>query len=207
VIAGAVAFAALACFASKPFLKPEAKAANTYPAHDEHPTEHVTVAADPYDMADKASVFTIPFKEYGFLPIYLIVTNDGDQPVQLTNVQIQFATARGAKLSPATADDVYRRLSHPSTRGTSSPIPLPGKKVKGTVSKEAQDEIRDSQFAAQAVEPHATQSGFLFFDVSEISTPLPGAHLYLTGVRDSKGSELMYFEIAMEKYLTAPAAH
>jgi len=60
-------------------------------------------------------------------------------------------------------------------------------------------------FNAKAVEPHSTQSGFLFFDVSGLSAPLPGAHFYLTGVRDAKGTELMYFEIPFEKYLTAPS--
>ena len=34
--------------------------------------------------------------------------------------------------------------------------------------------------------------------------PLAGAHFYLTGVRDAKGNELMYFEIPLEKYLSAP---
>jgi hypothetical protein len=45
----------------------------------------------------------------------------------------------------------------------------------------------------------------MFFDVSGISTPLAGANFYLTGVRDSKGNELMYFEIPLEKYLSAPS--
>jgi hypothetical protein len=67
------------------------------------------------------------------------------------------------------------------------------------------EEIQNAQFAAKAVEPHSTQSGFMFFDVSEISTPLAGANFYLTGVRDAKGNELMYFEVPLEKYLSAPA--
>ena len=58
---------------------------------------------------------------------------------------------------------------------------------------------------AKAVEPHSTQVGFLFFDVSGISVPLAGAHFYLTGVRDARGNELMYFEVPLEKYLSAPA--
>jgi hypothetical protein len=48
--------------------------------------------------------------------------------------------------------------------------------------------------------------GFLFFDIAGISNPLAGANFYLTGVQDAKGTELMYFEIAMEKYLSAPEA-
>ena len=61
------------------------------------------------------------------------------------------------------------------------------------------DEIESSQFAARAVEPHTTQSGFLFFDVEDIDTPLAGARIYVSGVNDAKGNELMYFEIPMGK--------
>jgi hypothetical protein len=44
----------------------------------------------------------------------------------------------------------------------------------------------------------------MFFDVSDIANPLAGAHFYLTRVRDAKGNELMYFEVPLEKYLSAP---
>jgi hypothetical protein len=63
------------------------------------------------------------------------------------------------------------------------------------------DEIESSQFAAKAVEPNTTQSGFLFLDVGGITDPLAGAHIDITGVDDAKGVELMYFEISMDKYL------
>jgi hypothetical protein len=79
------------------------------------------------------------------------------------------------------------------------PVPIPQKKVKGMISQKDRDEIESSQFAAKAVEPHSTQSGFLFFDIEDISAPLEGAHLYVTGVNDAKGTELMYFELQMEK--------
>ena len=52
-------------------------------------------------------------------------------------------------------------------------------------------------FTAAAVEPHSTQSGFLFFDVQDVKDPVTGAHVYLTGMRDAGGSELMYFDIAV----------
>jgi hypothetical protein len=147
----------------------------------------------------------VHWSEEGFLPIFVVITNEGDQPISLTGMQAQFITTRRDKIPPATNDDLYRRLSHIST-GSTNPIPLPiPKKPKGSVSKKAQQEIDQAQFTAKAVEPHSTQSGFLFFDVSGISAPLPGAHFYLTGVRSGKGSELMYFEIPLEKYLTAPS--
>jgi hypothetical protein len=205
-MAAGLMLAAVLCFAAKNFVMPAAQPAKTYPARDEHPMEKVTVAVDPYDMADKASIFSVHYGDLGFVPVFVVVTNDGDQPVSLADMQVQLITADRTKIPPATPDDIYRRLAHPTASvGRSTPIPLPTKKVKGGVSKEAQDEIGRAQFGARAVEPHTTQSGFMFFDVSGISTPLAGANFYLMGARDAKGTELMYFEIPLEKYLSAPA--
>jgi hypothetical protein len=72
------------------------------------------------------------------------------------------------------------------------------------VSKKELDEIESSQFAAKAVEPHSTQSGFMFFDIGGIRSPLEDANIDVTGINDAKGNELMFFEIPMEKYLNAP---
>ena len=205
-----LAFTLLCCLgtlASKEFVMPMAHPARTYPAHDEHTMEKVTVAVDPYDVEYKASIFSVEYRKYGFMPVFLVVTNDGDQPVALADMKAQLNTVNRSKLFPASAEDLVRRMSHPSRSDTPSPlpIPLPGqKKVKGGVSQKTMDEIDRAQFGARAVEPHSTARGFLFFDVSDISNPLAGANFYLTGVRDAKGTELMYFEIALEKYLSAP---
>ena len=204
-----VAFILLGCLAaiaSKEFVMPEARPARTYPAHDEHPMEKVTVAVDPYDVEYKASIFNVNYRKYGFMPVFFVVTNDGDQPVALADMRAQLNTVDRSKLSSLTSEDLVRRMSHPSRSDTPNPlpIPLPGKKVKGGMSEKAMDEIDRAQFGAKAVEPHSTARGFLFFDVSDISNPLAGANFYLTGVRDAKGTELMYFEIALAKYLSAP---
>jgi len=195
------------CVAAKDFVKPVARPAHTYPAHDDHSLEKTAIAADPYDMPDKAKIFSVAFGEHGFLPIFFIVTNDGDQPISIANMEVKLITANRSKITPSAPEDIYRRLSNPQARTARAPLPfpIPGKKVKGTISQKEMEEIESSQFAAKAVEPHTTQSGFLFFDVAGISVPLAGAHLYVTGVNDPKGNELMYFEIAMEKYLSAPS--
>jgi hypothetical protein len=190
--------------ASKHFVMPTAHSAKTYPAHDEHPNEGVTVALDPYDMADKANIFSVHYSEIGFMPIFVVVTNDSDQPISLSASKSELVTHDRTKIPPATDDDLYRRIARPISGVSTNPLPWP-KKTKGTVSKEAQEEIQNSQFAARAVEPHSTQSGFMFFDVSGISAPLAGANFYLTGVHDAKGNELMYFEVPLEKYLSAPS--
>jgi hypothetical protein len=57
------------------------------------------------------------------------------------------------------------------------------------------------------VEPRSSQIGFLFFDVADISNPLAGARFYLTGVRNSSGDELMYFEVPVDKYLDTQKSH
>jgi hypothetical protein len=196
----------LGTLAAKDFATPSARPARVYPAHDEHPQEKVTVAVDPYDTGDKAQIFSTDFRSYGFLPVFFVVTNDGDQPISLAGMKGQLITVKRAKLSPATYDDLMRRMSHAAPRTNQMPIPLPGGKVKGALNKKTRDEIEQAQFGARAVEPHSTASGFLFFDVSDIAPPaLPGANFYLTGVRDAAGNELMYFEIPLEKYLSAPS--
>jgi len=200
-----IALVPLLCLAAKEFVMPQAQAAKTYPAHDEHPLEAVAVGVDPYDLAEKTTIFSVRYSEIGFMPIFVVVTNDGSQPVELSGMKAQLVTVNRAKLAPANEDDIARRLTRPSANTNKYPIPFPTKKIKGGLSKQALEEIQNAQFVAKAVEPHSTQSGFLFFDVSDLSTPLAGAHFYLTGVRDAKGSELMYFEIPLEKYLSAPA--
>lgn len=197
VVAGLVAV-----LAGKNFVKPVAHPAKTYPAHDDHSEDKVAVAADPYDTPDKASIFSVNFREHGFLPVFFLVTNDGDQPISIANMQVQLVTANRSKLTPTSPDDIYRRLVNPQAR-TNNPLPIPRKKVKGTITAKEMEEVEGAQFAAKAVEPHNTQSGFLFFDIAGISSPLAGAHIYVEGVDDAKGTELMYFEIPMEKYTGA----
>ena len=199
----------LAALAAKDFVMPSAHPARTYPAHDEHSQEKVTVAVDPYDMGDKAQIFSTDYRSYGYLPVFFVVTNDGDQPVSLSGMKAELITVQRAKLYPSTNDDLMRRMSRPRPKTGPSPlpIPIPGSKVKGAVNSKTREEIERAQFGARAVEPHSTASGFLFFDISDIASPaLAGANFYLSGVRDAGGHELMYFEIPMEKYLCAPQA-
>ena len=188
--------------AAKDFVKPVAQPAKSYAAHDDHTDEKVAIAADPYDTSEKAKIFSVNFEEHGFLPIFLVVTNDGAQPVSIANMQVTLTIDR-AKFTPITTEDIARRLTNPQANVNPEtnplPFPIPRKKVKGILSKKEMDEIETSQFAAKAVEPHTTQSGFMFFDIGDIATPLANAHLYVNGVDDAKGGELMYFEIQLGK--------
>jgi hypothetical protein len=208
LVCALVALGVLGALASKEFVMPTAQPARAYPAHDDHPAEKVVVAVDPYDVEDKASIFTVNYRNNGYLPVFFVITNDGDQPVSLVDMKAQLNTKDRSKLLPSNTEEVVRRLSRPSRNDgqIKLPIPLPKKEVKGGVSRKTWDEIDRAQFGAKAVEPHSTVRGFLFFDVQDIANPLPGASFYLMGVRDAKGNELMYFEIPLEKYLSAPEA-
>jgi hypothetical protein len=203
-VLSALALGCAVSFAAKQFVMPTPHPAKTYPAHEEHSDEGVTVAFDPYDMADKASIFSVHYGDVAILPVFVIISNDSDQPVSLAEMKAEYVTVDRTKISPATPEDLYRRLARPSASTAPSPLPWP-KKVKGAVSKEAREEIENAQFVARAVEPHGIQAGFMFFDVVGVPTPLAGGHIYLTGLRDAKGHELFYFDVPMEKYLSAPS--
>jgi hypothetical protein len=199
VIVLTVALCAVALWASKDFVPPHAENASTYACKDAHPTEKVTVATDVYNNSPKADIFNTPYNQEGILPVFLIISNDGDQPVTVKDMQAELVTAGRAKLESLTADDIFRRVAHISGSSTSparvGPIPLGGNKNKK--AQKQYEEIMNAIFTAAAVEPHTTKSGFLFFDVRNVKQPVDGAHLYLTGVRDSNGNELMYFEVPL----------
>ena len=188
------------CFAAKEFSMPKTKPAAAYPAHDYHSNEKVTVGLDPYDTPEKTKIFVVNYRDLDLLPILMVITNDSDAPISLTGIKAQLVTGDGTKLSPADEDDVYRRVSHPNASGARVPLPFPtGGRVKGGVNTKEWNEITNAQFKAKAVEPHGSQAGFLFFDISDVKNPLQGASFYLTRVHDSSGNDLMYFEVPLEK--------
>ncbi len=191
-----VLLSSLTLWAFKEFVPPRAENANTYACKDAHPMEKVTAAIDLYNTAPKSDIFITPYAEESILPVFLVITNDGDQAITLSSMRAQLVTAGRSKLESLGTDDVFRRVAHIKGSSTSparvGPIPLNRNKNK-KAGKQYQ-EILNANFAAAAVEPHTTKSGFLFFDTLNVNQPVAGAHLYLTGIQDSRGNELMYFE-------------
>jgi hypothetical protein len=194
----AAALGSVTLWAAKEFVAPRPENANTYACKDSHPNEKVTAAIELYNSPPKSDIFVTPYVQEGLLPVFLVITNDGDQPIALTNMRAELVTAGRAKLESLNNDDIFRRVAHISGNSTSgprvSPIPLPGNN-KNKKAQKQHEEIVAANFAAEAVEPHTTKSGFLFFDVFNVKQPVQGSHVYLTGIRDASGSELMYFDI------------
>ena len=199
LLALALTLSSLTLWAYKDFVPPHPDNANTYPRKDAHPSEKVTAAIDLYNAAPKDQIFSTSYGQYGILPVLLIITNDGDQPIALKDMHAELVTAGRSKLESLTVDDVFRRVSRINASSTNpgrvGPIPIGGPKNKK--AQKQYDELTAAQFAAEAVEPHTTKSGFLFFDIEDVKQPVAGAHLYLTSLRDAGGNELLYFDIPL----------
>jgi hypothetical protein len=182
-----------------------AKDASTYAAFDAHADEKVTIAAEPFDTKEKESIFRVDYLKNEFMPIRIIVTNNGDRAISLVDARINFISAAGDKIPAAEPEDVERRMTHVSNTGRKIPMPAPlppmGGKPKTPDSKIEQD-FAEFEYAAIAVEPHTTRAGFLFYDMEGLGPdPLRGAKLNLRMLRDADGKELLYFEVPFDKYL------
>ena len=183
----------------KSFVMPRLQPAPSYPAHDQHTTEKVTVAADPYDTHTKLEEFQIPYRQLRFLPVLIVITNDGSEPVSMLDLKIELVRARRVRLLPATEQDIARRFGPGRAPGPSPlPFPLPHGKNPLLILHEEYDH---SSFGARAVEPGAVQGGFVFFDISGLADPLTGSSIIVSGLKNSDGHDLFFFEIALDKYL------
>jgi hypothetical protein len=177
----------------------------SYPAVDIHAKEQVAIAAEPFDTVEKCKVFHVDYLKYRFLPIRIIVTNNGDHPISLRDARIFFVSAGGDRVPAADPEDVERRVRPRDSRGVAIPVGPIKVHTKGSASDEKIEADFDHfEYAALAVEPHTTRAGFLFYDMQGLGdTPLHGGKLVLRELRDASGNELFFFEIPFEKYLEA----
>src|SRR5207344_2598142 len=74
---------------------PAVRPATDFPAVETHPDENVSIAADPYNTPEKCSIFRVEYLKYGYMPIRLIVTNNGDKPISLVDARIHLITRDG----------------------------------------------------------------------------------------------------------------
>lgn len=183
---------------------PAVQPASSFAAVEVHPDEKVAIAAEPYDTKEKESIFRVDYLAHGVMPIWLVVTNNGDKPISLRDARILFQTAAGDRIQAARSEEVERMMTRKERQGGSIPLPGPLPKIKlkpkGSI-KDIEADFNQFEYGALAVEPHTTRAGFLFYDVSELNHPLVGAKLYLHTIRNAEGEELFFFEIPFDKYL------
>jgi hypothetical protein len=183
---------------------PPVQPATSFAAVEVHENEKVAIAAEPYDTLEKGAIFRVDFLSHGVMPIRLIVTNNGNRPISMTEARILFITAAGDRIQTAQPEDVERLMTRQELEGGKfpQPSPLPNIKLKpkASIGEIAQD-FDTFEYRALTVEPHTTRAGFLFYDLSRLDHPLEGAKLHLRNLRDADGNELYDFEIPFDKYL------
>lgn len=172
---------------------PPAAKATAYACHETHQVEHLTVAADVFGTREKNIFFRIDYPHAGFLPIRMIVTNDGDKPVNLSEARIYFVPASGERVKAAAPGDVARRVDRlrDVQKGIFS--------RNHVYDKEIQADFDSFEYGSLVVEPHTTRAGFLFYDIDGLDAPLSNAKLYLRSLKNSDGAELFYFEVPLDK--------
>lgn len=183
---------------------PAVQPASSFPDVEVHAEENVAIAAEPYDTKEKEKIFRVDYLAHGVMPIWLVVTNNGDRPISLRDARILFITADRDRIQAAEPEDVERLMTRKEREGGRIPLPgpLPSIHTKPKASnKDIEADFNQFEYGALVVEPHTTRAGFLFYDVSDLDHPLEGAMLELTKLRGADGKELFYFDVRFDKYL------
>ncbi len=186
----------------KPRTPPAAAPADKYPLHDTH--DGVTVAVEPGDTEETRPKTRLDYFHHGFMPVRVIITNNSKETLSLDDTRILFVAGDNYTRNAATDDELERRMfSKKSAAGTKIPMPLPIPSITihhPPVDKQILADDTDFGFPTTAVPPHATVSGYLFYDTRDLDEPvLDHATLELRKVRwaASKG-ELQAFQIALK---------
>jgi hypothetical protein len=187
--------------------KPPLPAAQ-YPMHVTH--EGITIAAEPGDTKDTRPDTRLDYFGHGLLPIRVIVTNDGTEPVTLDDARIHFISGDDNTLPAATADDMERRFfTMKSATGTKLPLdfPIPIVVGKKDFQKKIKQDDDDFGFKTTTIAPHSTVAGYLYYDVQDLSaSPLDRAYLQLRQVRFVTSNRVLEnFEIPLHP-ASAPSA-
>jgi hypothetical protein len=185
---------------------PPVKPASQYTAFDTHPNEHVTIAIDPCNDPSQCSFFRLPYVEHGFVPVRVIITNDGDTALNLADVRIQFISANHDKIPAADLDEINRRLFNlKKSMGTHLPLPIPVTIHHAPVDKKITQDDNDFGFQGTTVNARSTLGGYLFYDIRGLDDPpLKDAQIYVKMIHTLDGKhELFPFTIPFDKWLAA----
>lgn len=189
---------------------PPVEDALKYPVNETHAKEQVTIAVDPFDTRARADFFRIDYVGHGFLPVRVVIRNDSNQTVDLSEARIQFVPAHGEKIPAALPSEINRRVFRIKDVGAKH---IPGVPIvtyhKTPVDKKIADDDKDFGFSKTTVEPHSTLSGFLFYDINDLneSQPLKGSEIYIKEVRvKDGGTQLFPFTLSLDKYLDSKTA-
>jgi hypothetical protein len=157
--------------------------------------DHVTIAAVPYttdEQVRQAFGKSNP-NAYGILPVLIILQNDTDKALTLTNLEVHYEMPDGRNVDPTPAEDLGKlRGVKPKRVPGASPLPFPTPSKKNPMNEW---EIEGREFAVKMLPAKEGANGFFYFQTH----PVPGAKLYLSGIREAAtGQELFYFEVPLD---------
>ncbi len=158
--------------------------------------EQVTIAARAYVTEDltRAAFGKLNPNRYGVLPILVLIENAGRQTILLEGMRLEYVMPDRRRVEATPAAEV-KYLRAPDRPGIVTG-PIPGGRPRLSRQKNPLDvwEIEGRAFAARALPPGQTASGFFYFQAPYRSD----SQLYITGLREApSGRELFYFEIPL----------
>ncbi|MGC8792173.1 MAG: hypothetical protein ACP5U2_02140 [Bryobacteraceae bacterium] len=160
--------------------------------------EQITIAARAYatpELARQAFGKLDP-NRYGVLPVLVLMENAGDKTISLADMRVEYLMPDRRRVEATPASDV-RYIQGPERPGVVTG-PIPGGKPRLSRRKNPLDvwEIEGRAFAARALPPHQSASGFFYFQAPYRK----GAILFVTGLREAgTGRELFFFEIPLDE--------
>ena len=183
----------------------QAKDASSYPDVDVHADDKIAIAVDPFDSSAKAAIFRVDYLKYGIMPMRIIITNNGDRPISLDDVRIHLMSAKNDKVPASEPEDVERKVATKDRVGSTIPIgPLKIHRGGKDADSKVEEDFKEFEYSALAVEPHTTRAGFLFYEVDGLGKdPLKGARMVFVKIRDADGKELFFFDVPLDKYLAS----
>ena len=183
---------AVAMAADKDKPKLEVNAAASYPHH--MTSQGVSIAAIPYETEEEAKTAfgKVNPNAYGILPILVLMDNDSNNTIRVDRMRLEYTAQGGVRIENTPAQDV-RYLNGAKAPRT---VPLPTGPIHVNKKSPLNTwEIEGRAFTAQMIPPHDKASGFFYFQTGTRG----GATLVLSGLRDAKsGEELFFFEIPLK---------
>ena len=158
--------------------------------------EKVTIAVQPFDTQEKTRLAfdKLDPNRYGILPVLVIIRNDGPDTLMLDGLRVEYITESKQKVEAIPSREVAKVNAPGRPRISGGPLPIPRSSTKKNPLTDWVIEGR--AFAAKALPPGESASGFFYFEASH----RPGASLYLTGLRVAPSRrELFYFEIPLDR--------
>ncbi len=178
--------------------------ASTYPGHQQQGA--VTIAADAYWTKEKIrTAFDVKdLDRLGIVPIHIIVTNDGEDPVLLSGPDVTLLDPKNHSIAQIPVDEVIQALVNPGKGGSPGkrmpmPFPMPKRDGPSKDAFEIETDFTNKALKEARVAPKSTSSGFVFFQLRDNQKPLNGYKIYIPEIRNLRTQgNLLFFEIELK---------